>query len=298
MSRFGFGRRSRPNHAPTPFVVGVGRSGTTLLRLMLDSHPELTIPAETQFVPAVIEAARGGGADAVDLIISSRTWGDFGIDAGEFRDLTATLDGDDVAAILRTFYSLCAREAGKPRWGDKTPAYVRHMREIGSILHEACFIHLIRDGRDVAVSRRRRGMGADKPMADTARLWNGRIIDARKQAKRLRGRYLELRYEALVADPESQLRAACELCELEFSPAMLDYHRGAEARIGELGRNLPATGGRLARSAAERTAAHALTGKPPTSERSGSWRTAMSPAEQAEFESVAGELLRELGYDE
>ena len=48
--------------APAPFVVGVGRSGTTLLRLMLDAHPELTIPAETQFVPELIEAADAGAS--------------------------------------------------------------------------------------------------------------------------------------------------------------------------------------------------------------------------------------------
>ena len=298
MNRLGFGRRGRTDLVPAPFVVGVGRSGTTLLRLMLDAHPELTIPAETQFVPAVIESARrhAGREAVVEEIISARNWGDFRLDAAAFRDATAGLDGTDAGAVLRVFYSLCARTAGKPRWGEKTPAYVRHMREIGQALEEARFIHLIRDGRDVAISRRRRGMGAGKPMADTARLWRDRIKGARRQAKRLRGRYLELRYEDLVTDPEAQLRRVCELCRLEFSPAMLDYHRDAETRIGEIARDLPGAGGRLARSGAERAAAHALTARPPTAERSGSWRTAMSAGDQAEFESVAGELLRDLGY--
>ncbi len=49
---------------PAPFVVGVNRSGTTLLRMMLDAHPELTIPPETHFVPELIEAAEESLADA------------------------------------------------------------------------------------------------------------------------------------------------------------------------------------------------------------------------------------------
>lgn len=299
MSPLGFGRRAAAELLPAPFVVGVGRSGTTLLRLMLDAHPQLTIPAETQFVPRVIERARrrAGLEAVVTEIVSSRNWGDFGLDAGALRERTEGLEGSDAGAILRAFYSLCAEARGKPRWGEKTPGYVRHMGEIGGVLEEARFIHLVRDGRDVAVSRRRRGMGEGKPMADTARLWSERIKLARKQAKRLRGRYLELRYEDLVADPEAELRAICELCRLEFSPLMLSYHGDAAARIGEIARDLPAEGGRPARSGAERTAAHALTAKSPTPERSGTWRTEMSAADQAEFEAVAGGLLRDLGYE-
>ncbi len=298
MSPRGFARRGRGDLEPAPFVVGVGRSGTTLLRLMLDAHPELVIPAETQFLPSVIErAGRNGGRDAiVEEIISTRNWGDFGLDAEVFRQRTAAIEGGDVGAILRAFYASCAQARDKPRWGDKTPAYVRHMREIGGVLEEARFIHLIRDGRDVAVSRRRRGMGEGKAMADTARLWSERIKQARKQAKRLRGRYIELRYEDLAADPEPLLRQICDLCGLEFSPAMLSYHRVAEGRIGEFARDLPAQGRRLARSGTERAAAHALTAKPPTTERSGRWRSEMSAADRAEFEAVAGGLLRELGY--
>jgi hypothetical protein len=279
-------------------VVGVGRSGTTLLRMMLDAHPQLAIPPETYFVPGVIDLAQeDADADAlVDEIVAARSWADFGIRPEHLRERVAGLEEAGPAAVLRAFYGLCAEREGKPRWGDKTPIYVRSMRRIGGELAEARFVHLIRDGRDVALSRRARGMGAGKPIADTAERWRRRIEEARTQARRLRGRYLELRYEDLVTVPEPELRRVCELIELDYDPAMLAYHERAGERLAELG-DLPAEGGRRERRGAERQASHALAAGPPTSARTGVWREEMSRADRAEFEAVAGGLLAELGYD-
>jgi hypothetical protein len=290
------GRRRADGPPPAPFVVGVGRSGTTLLRLMLDAHPQLAIPAETHFVPDLLERegeCRMAG-ELVDAIIAARTWDDFGLDAEELRAAAAGAHG--AAEVLRVFYRLCAEREGKPRWGDKTPGYVKRMRTIGDALEEARFIHLIRDGRDVALSRLKRGMGAEKPIADVADLWKRRIENARKQAKRLRGRYLELRYEDLVAAPDPALREICALIELDFDPAMLAHHERASERISELG-DLAAEGERRGREAGERQASHALASQPPSAVRTGVWRTEMDPADRAEFEHVAGGLLAELGYD-
>ena len=291
-------RDHRRREPPAPFVVGVGRSGTTLLRLMLDAHPRLAIPPETQFVPELIERAEAGarGAELVEEIIRSRTWSDFGLEPDPLYRRVADQDADDVATVLRSFYGLYAEAQGKPRWGDKTPGYVKRMRPLGARLEEARFVHLIRDGRDVALSRRARGMGSEKPIAETAELWRRRIDNARRQARRLRGRYLELRYEDLVADPEPHLRAVCDLIELDFDPAMLSHHDRAGERIGELGDLAPA-GGRRARTGDERRTAHAPAAGRPTSARSGAWRREMSAGDRAEFESVAGDLLTELGYD-
>jgi hypothetical protein len=287
---------SPETRAAAPFVVGVGRSGTTLLRLMLDAHPQLAIPPETQFVPELLE--REGEcrttAAVVDVIIKSRTWKDFGLAEDELRDAAGQAHG--AAEVLRAFYGLYAAKRGKPRWGDKTPGYVKRMRPIAAALEEARFVHLIRDGRDVALSRRARGMGAGKPMGDVADLWKRRIENARKQAKRLRDRYMELRFEDLVAEPERELRRVCELIGLEFDPVMLSHHEGAGERVGELG-DLAAAGGRQARPAGERQAAHALAAQAPSRARTGVWRTEMSADERDEFEDVAGGLLAELGYD-
>jgi Sulfotransferase family len=280
---------------PAPFVVGVSRSGTTLLRLMLDAHPELAIPAETHFVPDLLERGRAGPEELVDAIVGARTWGDFGLQAEALRAEVAAADARGPADVLRAFYGLCARERGKPRWGDKTPGYVKRMGAIAAGLGEARFVHLIRDGRDVALSRRARGMGATKPIGEVARLWQRRIENARRQARRLRGRYLELRYEDLVADPEPALRRVCELIELGYDPAMLSHDKTAARRLAELG-DLEPEGERAARPAGERRAAHSLAAERPTELRVEAWRTEMEPADRAEFEAVAGDLLRDLGY--
>ena len=291
-------RRRAPEGPPAPFVVGVGRSGTTLLRMMLDAHPELAIPPETHFVPEVLERA-GGGADPqalVEAIVGSRAWGDFGLEPDALRARVAALRRPDGAEVVRAFYLLYASSRGRPRWGDKTPGYVKRMRPIAAALPEARFVHLIRDGRDVALSRRGRGMGATKDVAEVAGLWRRRIENARKQARRLSGRYLELRYEDLIADPGAALRRVCELVELEYDATMLDYHEAASERLAELG-DLAERGRRGARSASERRQAHSLAAAPPSAERVQGWRGRMSAEDRRTFESVAGGLLAELGYD-
>lgn len=290
------GRRRGPDLPPAPFVVGVGRSGTTLLRLMLDAHPQLAIPAETHFVPELIEREREcrSSSELVAAIVAARTWGDFGLDPEQLREAAAGAHG--AAEVLRVFYGLCAAAQDKPRWGDKTPGYVKRMRPIAGALGEARFVHLVRDGRDVALSRLKRGMGEGKPIADVADLWKRRIENARRQAKHLRGRYLELRYEDLVADPGPALGRVCELIELDYDPAMLDYHERAAERIGELG-DLGPEGERRERDRGERQAAHSLAAAPPTSARTEAWRSEMDPSDRAAFDAVAGGLLAELGYD-
>ncbi len=265
---------------------------------MLDAHPRLAIPPETHFVPELIARARlrVPAEELVNEIVAARNWEDFGLDPGALRGRVAASGDVRAATVLRAFYSLYAERQGKLGWGDKTPIYVKRMRLISDVLPEARFIHLIRDGRDVALSRRRRGMGAGKPIADAAERWRRRITLARRQARRLRGRYLELRYEDLVADPEPHLQAICELCELELDPAMLAHHERAQERLAELG-DLRGQDRRRERSGEERLAAHALAARPPSAERSGAWRTEMSEEDRADFEAVAGDLLAELGYE-
>ena len=194
---------------PFPFVVGVNRSGTTLLRMMLDAHPELTIPPETHFVPELIEACRderAGADDLVAVITGQREWEDFGVDAAELRSALARIAQPDPGAAVRAFFSLYAARIGKPRYGDKTPAYGRSMDRIAAALPEARFIHVIRDGRDVFLSIRDRS-AVSRPPERVAERWRRRIAGARAQAARLE-HYAEVRYEDLVEDPEPTLRGS------------------------------------------------------------------------------------------
>lgn len=294
------GRRLKgrtPTPPPAPFVCGVTRSGTTLLRLMLDSHPEVAIPGETHWVPKLIKAferSKQSADDAADLVIDHKRWGDFHLDADEVRERIRALDPITAADVIRTFYGIYAEREGKSRYGDKTPGYVQQMRHIQRVLPEARFVHIIRDGRDVSLSHLRMNWGPET-YAESAKLWRNRIRKARKMAPSI-DHYTEVRFEELVADTEGVLRRVCEFIELDFDPVMLDYHERAEGRLAEKARVLPRKN-RPDQTAEARMDSHKLAKEPPRSDRVGMWRERMTPEEVAEYEAVAGDMLVELGYE-
>jgi hypothetical protein len=285
--------------APAPFICGVARSGTTLLRLMLDAHPHLAIPPETHFLPDLISRMETlddpAPADALAPIRDQREWEDFGFTESELLDRFGALEPLSATTVARSFFEAYAERHGKRRWGDKTPMYVKRMATIEAVLPEARFVHLIRDGRDVALSRARRGFGKNAGGRRAGQRWRRRILAAREQSQRL-PHYLELRYEDLIEDPEGILRRVCDFVKLDYDPAMLRYHERAADRMAEMARDLPGRDGESVRPAEERMAAHAMTQKPPSASRIGVWRTEMSAEDAAEFENAAGDLLAELGY--
>jgi hypothetical protein len=295
--------RSEPDH-PAPFVVGVGRSGTTLLRMMLDAHPQLAIPPETHFLNPMIQASgklRFNPRTASRAIVHDerRRWKDFGLSEDDLRAKFEAIESFNTADAIRGFYELYAEKHGKGRWGDKTPDYIRKMKKLQKTLPEARFIHVIRDGRDAGLSQNSRiaKRGKDPvPPREMARRWRKRIVKSRIDAEEVE-HYLEVRYEDLISDTEGVLRRVCEHVELDFDPAMLRYYERAEERLQEMAGALPAKKGRPEREAGERVAAHAMTTKPPDPDRLAVWKTDMTEAENAEFEEAAGYLLDELGYE-
>jgi Sulfotransferase family len=277
-----------PNQRPpAPFVVGVPRSGTTLLRLMLDAHPQLAIPAETHFFPELIErwpelAGDGTAANVIRLITGHPRWPELGITETQLRERLGEAGELDLPASLRAVGETYAVAAGKSRWGDKTPGYVTAMEQIQGVLPEARFVHVIRDGRDVAVSLARVAWGPSDATA-AAQLWTRRIRIARRQSARLAGTYTEVRYEDLVNEPREVLERLCGFLELPFTEEMLSYWEGG-AKV-------------LSSMTAERRRQHASVTRPPTPERIGRWRRDLADDERRRFESVAGETLAELGYE-
>ncbi len=200
------GAMSRP---PFPFFVGCGRSGTTLVRALVDAHPDMAIPPESHFV--VAEAPRRGAAfdpaGFVAALAASDRFALWGLDRDAVAAAVATAPGGYPAAV-RAVFGLWADRAGKPRYGDKTPGYVVHVPVIAGLFPEAVIVHVIRDGRDVAASFVELGWAASAEEA--ARHWALRVRRGRRAGRELAaGRYHELRYEDLVADPEAALRAVC-----------------------------------------------------------------------------------------
>ena len=282
---------------PAAFVVGVNRSGTTLLRMMLDAHPELTMPPETHFVPELIDIAEGSEATPEALlatITKQREWGDFGLTEEQLLEAFAAIEPLNAGDALRAFYGLYAERIGKPRWGEKTPIYVKSIRKISGVLPEARFVHVIRDGRDVALSIRDRAV-KEHPIEKIAERWMRRINQARRQSKHV-PHYMEVRYEQLILNTEGTVREICDFYELPWDDAILDYHQRSAERLEEMRRELPADGKRTTLSVERRMATHARTTQAPDPSRVSRWREEMDREDRRLFESIAGELLSELGY--
>ncbi len=229
---------------------------------------------------------------------SVRQWGDLHMEPAEVEARLELLDDWNAGNALRAFYAIYGERQGKPRVGEKTPGYVRKMRLIEKAMPEARFIHVIRDGRDVALSRWKRTLeeGERAPAGQVGEGWQRRIRRAQRQGKRL-SHYMELRYEDLVTDTEPNLRAIAEFIELDWDPVMLRFYEGAAERMSEMARDLPSTDGKPVRPGAERMQAHAMTQKPPDPSAMYRWKEKMSPEDVREFDAAAGELLAELGYE-
>jgi len=289
--------------APFPVIVGAPRSGTTLLRFMLDSHPELAIPAETGFIPA---CAGLSGADRelraafVRLVTTyppdAPAWEDHGIPIDTFNRELEALPAFTVSDGLRTFYRLYATRFGKRRAGDKTPVYARHMGVIARLLPEARFIHIIRDGRDVALSWRKTWFSPGRDIRTLAKAWSTWVEDARAEAN-LVPHYTEIRFEMLVSQPEMVLRKIASFIDLPYTPAMLDYPERAAARLAEHGSRVAADG-RVLVTRETRLQQQRRTKGRPDAARAYAWRSELDDRERTEFASEAGALLALLGYEQ
>lgn len=270
-----------------PFIVGRGRSGTTLLRAMFDSHSEMAIPRESHFVLNMgMERQRYQRTDKFDLDLFLRDLlQHFGFVRWQLpaEVVTAAFRASPPASFpeaIRRVFASYAGFHGKSRYGDKTPGYVMSMRLLADLFPESRFIHVIRDGRDVALSYMEGGWGP-RTLAGNAVYWRRFVRRGRKEGARLgAARYCEVRYESLLDDPEEELRRLSRFVDLEFNEAMLQYFERSRALL---------VTPRLLKT-------HGALQLPPTKGLR-DWRQEMPKEDVTLFEALAGNLLSELGYE-
>jgi hypothetical protein len=277
---------------PFLFIVGCPRSGTTLLRRILDAHPEIAMTRETHWITQLLEED-GFSPDApvTQLLLSRlRTYPKFtrmGIDQSKLDALLSRADPVSYSELVTLIFDLFGERHGK-RWvGDKVPAYVRSIPLLHRLWLSAKFVHLVRDGRDVCSSllswgRDERWAGrfpatwAEDPLATMALMWEQLVRLGREAGAGLPAElYLELRYEDLVGDPARECRKLCDFLGVTFDERILNFHDGRT-------RDDPG----LSAKKAWRPVTPGLR----------SWRSEMAPEDVERFEAVAGELLAELGY--
>ncbi len=280
------GTEGRSVHPPFPFIVARGRSGTTLLRAMFDSHPDMAVPPESHFLVTMGLRRRrfeGAGGLDVDRFVQDLTK-EYGfrrwtLDPKTVRERLSGTHPATYAEAMRDVFALYAEEHGKTRYAEKTPMNVMHIPFLARTFPEARFIHLIRDGRDVALSYLDTDFGVES-VGESAIYWRRFVRKGRRDGERLGQRYREVRYEDLLADPEAVLRSLCAFIELPYDRAMLAYHRQAD---------------RILETTSHREHHESLRLPPTRGLRD--WRTQMDEKSLGLFEALAGDLLDQVGYE-
>jgi hypothetical protein len=265
--------------------VGSGRSGTTLVQSIFDSHPRLAVTHEAHFVVPMARRRwlyeTGGGVD------TQRFVGDLYRDL-KFRSLglprkdvfDAIARAADFADACRAVFAVFASTRGKELYGDKTPHFVKHIPLLARLFPETRFVHVVRDGRDAALAFRQRDFGP-RSVVDAALYWKRNVERGQAAGRRLGpDRYTEVRYEDLVSEPEPTVRAVCAFLGLEFQAEMLRYYERADAILSTLTHPTIHENLRLPLTFGLRD-----------------WRRTMTTHESQLFAAAAGGTLRRAGYE-
>jgi hypothetical protein len=251
---------------PYLFIVACPHSGTTVLRRIVDAHPRIAITPETHWISEVVR--QGRGIDVAgrlspglrEVLEAHPTFAGLGIGRDEVERLTR--GRPSYAAFVAALFDAYGAARGKSIVGDSTPAYLQEIGLLHDLFPHARFVHLVRDGRDVCLSALESEAGAAQSTVTTVALWwRGRVLEGRATGARLGPElYVELRYEALVADPQRECRRLCDFLGVAFDRAMLPERR----RRFERGQR--------------------------------NWTTEMAREQVEEFEAAAGDALEAFGY--
>ncbi len=268
------------------FLVGADRSGTTLLRLVVNAHSEFASPAETWFLIDLIEMFPNGiepdrQDEAISHVTGLRRWKNFAVDPARLAEPLRNRRVS-VAEFFDHFMTLEIEGSGKERWVDKTPEYVLHVEAIARIFPTAQFVAISRDGRDVFHSlqpRRWRGRTARR----IGRYW-ARCIDSSVAASRAlpADRWLWIRYEDLVRDLPGTAHRLCEFLEVPYQAEMTSFHESARDAITEQARQ---------------RGFHDKLMRPPSPDDVFKWKQSRSPFSEWMFEAVTAPQLAAADYE-
>jgi hypothetical protein len=245
------------------FIVGMPRSGTKLLRGLLNQHPRIRVPdIETDFFPFLVRWVAEHGApeqeqDFVRLhqVVRTATYFTFRPAHPPFTWQAWRLECDGRYDAAGLFEAFVRSETGAARhsgiiWGDKSPAYIRHLELLLKHFPGAKIVHLVRDVRDFCVSTRR---AWNKDIRRAAYQWGHDVGAAHRFCLAHPDRCIEIAYEDLVRAPEAQMRRLSRLLGIDFSETMtrlprpVEHHGDAAGRTEVVGDNVSKFGSRLTR---------------------------------------------------
>jgi len=274
---------SEPQHQPLFFILGSQRSGTTLLRLILNNHSRIAIPTESTFLmpllnqnnllesPEKFELRKPYLREYFQTNSQFKKWN---INSELFD---GCLDNtNSTKEFMIELYRAYARNTEKKYVGDKTPPFIRKAGLIRKYFPDAMFIHIIRDGRDAYLSLKQKHAAGTNSVALGALEWASKMKLLKKQLKDINDDVICVRYEDLVRDPETVTRQICDFLNITYEVHMLEFWKDSDNHIAK----------------------HhsALIFKPINSGNIEKWKTAMSESDNVEFCYIAGDTLDSFGY--
>ena len=270
------------------FIIGSGRSGNTLLRSILSGNSDISIPPESYRIPFAIKKFH---------ILNNRDWEDIVSQVlKEFEDCkefyTWEIDITDaqkrlenIADSKRTLSNIfdelfCTyaekHSPGSKIWGDKTPMNTLYLDWIGTVFPRSKFIHIIRDGRDVASSYLK--MERYDTILEAANRWINSIESAQSFGSKIKENYMEIRYEELVTKPEEVIKDTCDFLDIDYDSKMLDHTKQVK-KLGDTDKEH-----------------HSNLSKPISSDSVGKWRNNLSESDQESITKLLHKHLQRLGY--
>jgi len=274
------------------FIIGIRRSGSNLLRLMLNQLPEIAAPHPPHILQRMMPLLPHYGdlkdPKAFSLLVddvcrlvelSPVSWDGIVLDR---RDIIARCRKPSLVAVFGAVYDVAAEAKGAKTWCCKSLDNIYEVNQIEDYFTDTKYIYLYRDGRDVAVSfRRARIVVGEKHFYHIAREWS-RVqklaLDLRRKIPP--ERFFNLSYEQLTESAEETARSLCAFLNVSYNDSMLEFHKSMEAR-----------------KTASSSSLWANVAKPVITKNSRKFLKEASETDIRIFESVAGETMDALGYE-
>lgn len=274
--------------------IGTQRSGSNLLRVMLNQHPEISAPHPPHILQvmmpllpmygdlsrATVPGRSDGFARLVDdvctLVEKNPVNWSVSFDRAA---VAANCSNRTLPQVMKAVYEVKAQTKHASIWCCKSMASIQYVNEIEAAGIHPVYIFLYRDGRDVACSFRKAVVGEKHPYFLAQQWMQEQELSLELAARLGEERVISIRYEEFIADPVQTLKRICEVVQIEYNPVMLEYADASESKItassGKMWSNLT---------------------KPLMRDNTKKYLRELSEDDLTIFESVAGNTLEKLGY--
>ncbi len=268
------------------FIIGSQRSGTTLLRLILNAHSKIAIPEEGTFWMPLLRRykkkpykniSKKELKNILSYIVKNHQFKLWCIDPAPLIENILKSEQSSLRDLMKLFYEYYANVQNKEIWGDKTPSFFRMIPVLHKLFPEARFIHIVRDGRDLYLSWKKLNP-LMKFVSLSAIEWKYKVNKIRDDLSRIPSeKWIEIKYENLVKNPKNIVKGICDFLEINYEEKMLEFWKQSHKYIGKHHSE--------------------LIFKPISSKSVGKYKKELSYKDLRKYEILAQDLLKIYGYN-